>query len=122
MVLAVLAFVMAAATASLGMAKGWDIWLVGFISLSFGASALSWHGLLLSEVARLSPAGQVGPVTGGVLFFGALGMLSFPFFAKILRDFGVSYETIFISASLPAAMVGIKFLVPVIITSWRRHT
>ena len=122
MVLAVLAFVMAVATASLGMAKGWDIWLVGFISLSFGASALSWHGLLLSEVARLSPTGQVGPVTGGVLFFGALGMLSFPFFAKILRDFGVSYETIFISASLPAAMVGIKFLVPVIITSWRRHT
>ena len=122
MVLAVLAFVMALATASLGMAKGWDIWLVGFISLSFGASALSWHGLLLSEVARLSPAGQVGPVTGGVLFFGALGMLSFPFFAKILRDFGISYETIFISASVPAALVGIKFLVPVIINSWRRHT
>jgi hypothetical protein len=113
---------MAAATASLGLAKGWDIWLVGFISLSFGASALSWHGLLLSEVARLSPAGQVGPVTGGVLFFGALGMLSFPFFAKILRDFGISYETIFISASVPAALVGIKFLVPVIINSWRRHT
>ncbi len=118
LVLVLLAFVMAIATAALGLAKGWDVWLVGFISFVFGASALSWHGLLLSEVARLSPPGQVGPVTGGVLFFGALGMLSFPFLAKMLRDFGISYETIFISASIPATLVGLKLLLPVITRCW----
>ncbi len=112
-VLAALAFVMAAATVAIGLAEGWPFWMLAVAALAFGASALSWHGLLLSEVARLAAPGQVGPVTGGVLFFGALGMLSYPLAAKILRNFGVPYETIFLIAALPALLIGIRFLWPV---------
>lgn len=111
-VLAALALTMAIATAMLGFVEGWDLWLVAFVALVFGASALSWHGLLLAEVARLSAPGQVGPVTGGVLFFGALGMLSFPFIAKQMRDFGADYQTIFLIAAIPALVMSVKLLLP----------
>lgn len=113
LVLAMLAFVMAAATVGIGLAGGYPHIVLGLAALAFGASALSWHGLLLSEVARLAPPGQVGPITGGVLFFGALGMLTFPFIAKTLRDVGVDYSTIFVMAALPAALIGVKILFPV---------
>ncbi len=111
-VLAALGFIMTAATIAVGQAVGWPLWLLAFAALVFGISALSWHGLLLSEVARLAPPGQVGPVTGGVLFWGALGMLSYPFVAKTLRDLGVGYDTIFMLASIPALLMGVKLLWP----------
>ena len=38
-------------------------------------TAVSWHGVLLAEVARLAPAGRIGSTTGAVLAFG-LGMQS----------------------------------------------
>lgn len=112
-VLSGLAFMMGAATIALGAAGDTvPIWLIATAALAFGASALSWHGLLLSEVARMAPAGQVGPITGGVLFFGALGMLSFPFTAKMLLNAGIGYDVIFFAASVPALMMGIKLLLP----------
>lgn len=112
-VLAILAFIMAGATAAIGLAdSSMPVWMVAAAALTFGASALSWHGLLLSEVARMAPPGQVGPVTGGVLFFGAGGMLSFPFIAKQLLDSGISYQTIFLIAIIPAILIGVKLLFP----------
>lgn len=42
------------------------------------ATALSWHGVLLSEIARLSADGEVGSMTGGVLAFGTAGQVVFP--------------------------------------------
>jgi len=112
LVLALLAFVMVGGTVAIGLAHGWPAELLAAATLTFGASALSWHGLLLSEVAQHSPPGQVGPVTGGVLFGGACGMLLYPLIAKQLRDAGVSYETIFLVAAVPAFLVGIKLLLP----------
>ncbi|MGZ0190168.1 MAG: MFS transporter, partial [Alphaproteobacteria bacterium] len=112
LVLSLLAFIMAASSFAVGHAQGWPLEWLAFAAFAFGASALSWHGLLLSEVATLSPPGMVGPVTGGVLFWGALGMFTYPLFAKTLRDFGVSYEVIFSVAALPAIMIGIKLLWP----------
>ena len=47
---------------------------------------MSWHGILLSETARLAPAGSAGAVTGGVLSFGQIGALLGPFsFSLLLR-------------------------------------
>jgi hypothetical protein len=36
---------------------------------------MSLHGILLSETARLAPAGSSGAVTSGVLSFGQIGAL-----------------------------------------------
>lgn len=110
-VLSALAFIMGIATIAIGASsEEIPIWLIATASLAFGASALSWHGLLLSEVARMAPPGQVGPVTGGVLFFGALGMLGYPFIAKQLLNLGIGYDVIFYAASAPALFMGFKLL------------
>src|SRR5208337_59761 len=45
---------------------------------AFSATAMSWHGILLSESARLAPAGRAGTVTGGVLSFGQMGAFLCP--------------------------------------------
>lgn len=111
-VLGWLAAIMAGSIVAVGAAAGWPYWLLLSAALAFGASALSWHGLLLSEVARLAPGNMVGPVTGGILSLGALGMLSYPFIAKTLHDFGVAYGTIFYAASVPAALVCVLLLRP----------
>jgi len=110
-VLSALAFLMGIATIALGASTAEvPVWLIATAALAFGASALSWHGLLLSEVARMAPPGQVGPVTGGVLFFGALGMLSYPFMAKQFLNLGIGYDVIFYVASIPALFMGFKLL------------
>ena len=48
------------------------------------ATALSWHGILLSETARLAPAGRIGAVTGGVLSFGQVGAFPGPLVFSLL--------------------------------------
>lgn len=48
------------------------------MGIALSASALSWHGVLLSEAARLAPGGMRGFVTGGVLSFGPFGGLLLP--------------------------------------------
>ena len=58
-------------------------------------------GLLLSEVARMAPPGQVGPSLVAYSSFGALGMLSYPFMAKQLLNLGIGYDVIFYVASIP---------------------
>ena len=44
----------------------------------FGATAIGWNGVYLAEVARLSPAGQAGVLTGGTLFFTYFGVVAGP--------------------------------------------
>ena len=108
--LSALAFVMAFSTVAIGWADGWPYWLLAAVTFAFGASTLSWHGLLLAEVARLSPAGLVGPVTGGVLFWGSIGMFTYPMVAKTLRNLDVPYAYIFTAAALPALIMAFRLL------------
>jgi hypothetical protein len=43
-------------------------------SAVFGATAIGWNGVMLSEVARLAPAHRVGAITGafGFVTFGGV--------------------------------------------------
>ena len=63
---------------------GWPVAAVLTTSAIFGATAIGWNGVMLSEVARLAPAGQVGAITGasGFVTFGGV-MLGPPVFALI---------------------------------------
>ena len=53
-------------------------------SAVFGATAIGWNGVMLSEVARLAPANRVGAITGasGFVTFGGV-MIGPPSFALI---------------------------------------
>jgi hypothetical protein len=57
---------------------GAPVWLAIAAGVAASATALSWHGVLLAEIARLSPHGQVGAMTGGVLSFAGLGQMALP--------------------------------------------
>jgi hypothetical protein len=73
---------------------------------------MSWHGILLSETARLAPAGSAGAVTGGVLSFGQIGALLGPFgFSLLLRVTG-GYGAGWALCIIPALCVGISLLRP----------
>ena len=58
--------------------SAWPTWLATMVAILFSATAVSWHGVLLAEVARLAPAGRIGATTGAVLAFGDAGALVLP--------------------------------------------
>jgi nitrate/nitrite transporter NarK len=73
---------------------------------------MSWHGILLSETARLASPGSAGAVTGGVLSFGPIGAFLGPSaFAFLLRLTG-GYGLGWVLCAVPALWVGVGLLRP----------
>ena len=112
-VLAGLALGMAGSVALTGLfTPAWPVVAMGLVAAVLSATAMSWHGILLSETARLAPAGSAGAVTGGVLSFGQIGALLGPFgFSLLLRltdDYGAGWAI----CTIPALWVGISLLRP----------
>ena len=48
------------------------------IAMVYGATAISWNGVELAELSRLSPPGQAVMATGGSLFFTFTGVMLGP--------------------------------------------
>ncbi len=66
----------AGAFATAGFGANWPMAAILAISAVFGATAIGWNGVMLSEVARLAPAKRVGAITGAfgfVTFGGVMG-------------------------------------------------
>ena len=106
-----LALGMAGASAMMALfGAHWPRLLIGLVATILSATAMSWHGMLLSETARLAPPGQRGAATGGVLSFGQLGGLILPLvYSAVLIATG-SYGLGFTACGLPALVVGIVLL------------
>lgn len=104
--LALLALLMASSTALVGtFDPHWSHAAILAVNCAISLSVLSWHGVLLSEIARLAPAGEAGRLTGGVLAFGAAGQLFYPVLfgaAFWLAGYLAAWSLI----ALPAALVG----------------
>lgn len=99
------------ALASLGPA--WPQWLVIAAAIAMSATAVSWHGVLYAEVARLAPGGKVGATTGAMLIFTGIGLTTAPAaFGAILAATG-SYATGFYLLAGPALFMGLYLLRPV---------
>ena len=89
-------------------APGWSTLQILLVATLLTSTALGWHGVLLSEVARLAPAGQVGMMTGGVLAFSGAGQMVLPLvFSALLASTGSFSYGFFVSAVPPlfAAML-----------------
>ena len=112
-VMAGLALGMAASVAVTGLFTAvWPIVAMGLVSAVLSATAMSWHGILLSETARLAPPGSAGAVTGGVLSFGQIGAFLAPSaFAFLLRLTG-GYGLGWVLCAAPALWLGISLLRP----------
>jgi nitrate/nitrite transporter NarK len=83
---------------------------IGVVGGVFRATAMSWHGILLSESARLAPVGRAGAVTGGVLSFGQMGALLCPLAFSLLLHVTGGYAAGWAICAIPAVLVGINLL------------
>jgi MFS family permease len=106
-----LAFGMAGSVVLTGaFTEAWSTLAIGVVTGTLSATAMSWHGILLSESARLAPLGRAGAVTGGVLSFGQMGAFLCPsVFALLLRLTG-GYAAGWVICAVPAVLVGINLL------------
>nr|WP_314073541.1 MFS transporter [uncultured Roseococcus sp.] len=103
-----LAFGMAASALFTGLyGPFWPVLLVGFVASCLSATAMSWHGVLLAEAARLAPPGMRGMATGGVLSFGQIGALLLPLAYSALLYLTGSHGLGFAVCGLPALVVGV---------------
>ena len=85
----------------------WPTWLATLVAITFSATAVSWHGVLLAEVARLSPPGRIGSTTGAVLAFGDLGALVLPLLFSAALTLTGGYATGFLIGGAFALTVGL---------------
>jgi MFS family permease len=88
----------------------WPLAGIGLVAAILSATAMSWHGILLAETARLAPPGMAGAVTGGVLSFGQMGALLGPLVYAALLGATGSYGIGFAVCGLPSLFVGIGLL------------
>ena len=110
-VLGGLAFGMAVSLALLGASTPhWPLLAIGAVAIVVSATAMSWHGITLSEAARLAPPGRVGAVTGGVLSFGQIGALASPAVFSLLLWLTADYSASWMVCAVPAVLVGINML------------
>jgi hypothetical protein len=108
-VLGGLAFGMALSIGLMGaFTPYWPLLAIGAVTMVVSATALSWHGIMLSEAARLAPPGRVGAVTGGVLSFGQIGALSSPAVFSLLFRLTAGYSASWMICAVPAVLVGVN--------------
>ena len=113
-VMAGLALGMALSIALTGLfTSGWSVVAMGGVGAVLSATAMSWHGILLAETARLAPIGKTAAVTGGVLSFGQMGAFLGPAMFSLLLYLTGGYAWGWAVCAIPAVWVGIDLLRPV---------
>ena len=98
----------------------WSYSLIIGVAILYNITALSWHGILLAEIARLSPPDKVGGVTGSVLSFTSVAMMIYPALYGGLFAITDSYGLGFIVCSIPSFIAGVIFLRRPIEAPWVR--
>lgn len=116
--LAILGIAMACVSVATGLyTPDWSLVAITAVAVAYSATAISWHGVMFAEIARLVPPNQVGGITGGVLSFVSAGMMLYPgAFGVILATTG-SYGYGFFAAAVPALAAGLLLCRPVGATS-----
>jgi predicted MFS family arabinose efflux permease len=85
-----------AAFAVATVSANWPLLPVLVVSLAYGATAVGWNGVYLSEVARTAPAGQAAAATGASLALTYCGVVTLPLlFWAIVAGTG-SYAAAFV--------------------------
>jgi len=104
------------ATAFYGSA--WMLWEIAAVAIVFNMTARSWHGVLLAGTARLAPEGRVGGVTGGVLAFTSIAMMTYPALYGGLLAWTGSYGAGFALGALPSFAAFVIFACPTVDGAW----
>ena len=99
---------------------GWSSGLITAVAILYNISGLSWHGVLLAETARLAPPDKVGGVTGGVLAFTSVAMMTYPAVYGGMLAITDSYGLGFFFAAIPSFVAGFVFFRPPVEGKWLR--
>jgi len=89
----------------------WPVAAVGAVSVVVGLTAVSWHGLMFTEIVRLAKdKNAIGVLAGGVIGLsclgGFLGPLAFALLLKLTGSYGVAFMT----TAIPAAIAGLAVI------------
>ena len=82
--------------------------MIAVKAILYCISAIGWHGLLLSEIARLAPQDNIGGTTGAVLAFGGSGMMSYPVIYALIVNATDNYNIGFYFAAIPALLIAFR--------------
>jgi predicted MFS family arabinose efflux permease len=96
------------ATASFG--SEWPASFIFVVCALFGATAIGWNGVQLAEIARQSPSGRAGTVTGASGFITFAGVVvGPPTFALLVATTG-SYRIGFVAFGTASLLCGLRLL------------
>jgi MFS family permease len=84
--------------------------LVFTLLIVFGASAIGWNGVYLSEVARRAPPGMASMATGGTLAVTFFGTVLGPALFGALAALGGGYRAGFAALAVPTALCFISLM------------
>lgn len=77
----------------------------------FGIASIGWNGVFMAELARLSPAGRIGPTTGASLAITFAGVMVGPSLFSLIHEAVGSYATTFaLAAAASLAGTGLALL------------
>jgi hypothetical protein len=96
----------------------WSFSSIVAVAILYNVTALSWHGVLLAETARLAPPDKVGGVTGGVLSFTSVAMMIYPAIYGGLLFATESYGVGFIFGAVPSLIAAFIFFRAPVQGSW----
>jgi len=86
----------ACAFAAVAFSAAWPLAALLVVAACFGATAIGWNGVQLSEIARRAPSGQAGAITGASGFITFAGVVSGPPLFALLAAVTDSYRTGFL--------------------------
>jgi len=89
---------------SLAMSESWPLWAVYALFILHGLHSGAWAGVMLAEVGRLSPPGQVGATINGVLVILNLGKMAGPVVLALIYGATRNYGLAFASMAIPAVV------------------
>jgi len=92
--------------------REWSSLAITIVAMGVATTAIGWHGVLLAEIARLSPPEKVAPRTGGLLGFSSIAQVLFPLIVAGLYGLTGNYGTGFLVLAVPALLAGLNFLRP----------
>jgi MFS family permease len=108
-VLGLLSASLALATAA--FTPGWPVAMLIVVCTCFGATAIGWNGVYLGEIARHSPPGQAGAITGACGFVTFGGVVAGPPLFALLTAITGSYRPGFVACAFCVGTIGTYLVV-----------
>lgn len=95
--LTILGIVMSAASVAVAMfSPGTPVWVLYAVGVLFGVTAIGWNGVMLADLARISPPGKAGAATGGSVFITFAGVVVSPALFTAILASGLGYGAGFV--------------------------